>query len=336
VPSALTSSSGSAEGDTLPSTSGDSGAAGGSEDDMGDADLIHALQQSRESTGAGVSAESSNGLSKEDKVLQLKQKLAQKRKVSERAEVEAERQREIQRREDGKKRAETRQAMEEARKAAERSKARKDKEFAAREKERVRALVQQDKEERKAKAEAARRKREGIAPDESPEQHATSSTGGSVATGHSSANASESRLAFRLLDSTVVKNVVPADTPLSELFEFVDGCRDGMNKNYALLCQYPRMKLRRSECGAKTVGSEGLIPSAMLMVATEAPEAPRPSESSPGLLQGVINTAWSTGATVAQLPFRALSWAFGGGAGAAQPQPQQSQEQEHQGESHPL
>jgi len=198
----------------------------------------------------------------EERVERAKQLMEQRRIERETQEKEKEKDKERERREVGKallerKRTQEEQDLKEAALAR-----RKDKEDDKKAKEAVKAAIEQDRLERKMKYDAEKK-----ANDEKRKENekVTLAAQAALAEKTASERATVARIQFRLPDGRSQTKQFPAETPLSEVYDFVSTGLETQFTSFSLSTTFPRKMLDQEDKTA-TLKQLQMAPSATIMV----------------------------------------------------------------------
>jgi len=198
----------------------------------------------------------------EDRVARAKELMAQRQAEREAQEKEKEKDKEKERREVGKALLE-RKRMQEERDLKEAALARrKDKEEEKKAKEAVKAAIEQDRIDRKAKYDAEKKAAEELRKEKEKDALAAQAA---LAEKTASERATVARIQFRLPDGSSQTKQFPAESSLSEIYEFVKSGLDTPFSSFSLSTTFPRRMLDQED---KTTSLKQLqmAPSATILV----------------------------------------------------------------------
>jgi len=198
----------------------------------------------------------------EDRVARAKELMAQRQAEREAQEKEKEKDKEKERREVGKALLE-RKRMQEERDLKEAALARrKDKEEEKKAKEAVKAAIEQDRIDRKAKYDAEKKAAEEMRKEKEKDALAAQAA---LAEKTASERATVARIQFRLPDGSSQTKQFPAESSLSEIYEFVKSGLDTPFSSFSLSTTFPRRMLDQED-KATTLKQLQMAPSATILV----------------------------------------------------------------------
>jgi len=198
----------------------------------------------------------------EDRVARAKELMAQRQAEREAQEKEKEKDKEKERREVGKALLE-RKRMQEEKDLKEAALARrKDKEEEKKAKEAVKAAIEQDRIDRKAKYDAEKKAAEEMRKEKEKDALAAQAA---LAEKTASERATVARIQFRLPDGSSQTKQFPAESSLSEVYEFVKSGLDTPFSSFSLSTTFPRRMLDQED-KATTLKQLQMAPSATILV----------------------------------------------------------------------
>jgi len=198
----------------------------------------------------------------EDRVARAKELMAQRQAEREAQEKEKEKDKEKERREVGKALLE-RKRMQEEKDLKEAALARrKDKEEEKKAKEAVKAAIEQDRIDRKAKYDAEKKAAEEMRKEKEKDALAAQAA---LAEKTASERATVARIQFRLPDGSSQTKQFPAESSLSEVYEFVKSGLDTPFSSFSLSTTFPRRMLDQEDKAA-TLKQLQMAPSATILV----------------------------------------------------------------------
>merc|ERR1712098_971748 len=207
---------------------------------------------------AGNTSESAQPLSLEDRVERAKVLMAQRQ-----AEREAqEKEKEKERREVGKALLERKRIQEERDLKEAALARRKDKEEEKKAKEAVKAAIEQDRIDRKAKYDAEKKAAEEKRKEKEKDALAAQAA---LAEKTASERATVARIQFRLPDGSSQTKQFPAESPLSEVYEFVTSGLDTPFSSFSLSTTFPRRMLDQEDKNTSLKQLQ-MAPSATILV----------------------------------------------------------------------
>jgi len=198
----------------------------------------------------------------EDRVARAKELMAQRQAEREAQEKEKEKDKEKERREVGKALLE-RKRMQEERDLKEAALARrKDKEEEKKAKEAVKAAIEQDRIDRKAKYDAEKKAAEELRKEKEKDALAAQAA---LAEKTASERATVARIQFRLPDGSSQTKQFPAESSLSEIYEFVKSGLDTPFSSFSLSTTFPRRMLDQED-KSTSLKQLQMAPSATILV----------------------------------------------------------------------
>jgi len=211
---------------------------------------------------AGNTSESAQPLSLEDRVERAKVLMAQRQAEREAQEKEKEKEKEKERREVGKALLERKRIQEERDLKEAALARRKDKEEEKKAKEAVKAAIEQDRIDRKAKYDAEKKAAEEKRKEKEKDALAAQAA---LAEKTASERATVARIQFRLPDGSSQTKQFPAESPLSEVYEFVTSGLDTPFSSFSLSTTFPRRMLDQEDKNTSLKQLQ-MAPSATILV----------------------------------------------------------------------